>query len=214
MRALDRAFDEAHERRLSLIGVSFGGLIAACYAARRPERVTSLILVSVPAPIWKPTLGDRFCMHFPRLGMPYFAGRAIRRTAPELYRARIRGRTSAAGARYASRVISAPHRAGRLRALGPRMAVVRHHRRMPAHCRAHAHDHRRAGIRPGRAVQNSLQYLRLDSRRGARCSPAPAISASSPSPPDSRKSPAGSFTTANTVERASPRIEERARHAS
>ena len=109
MRALDRAFDSVHERRLSLIGVSFGGLVAACYAARRPDRVTSLILVSVPAPVWKPNRGDRFCVTYPRLAMPYFAARAIRRSGPELYRAysswpqRLRY-----GSHYLRRVISAP----------------------------------------------------------------------------------------------------------
>src|SRR5262245_6921195 len=109
MRALDRGLDHAHERRVSLIGVSFGGLIAACYAARRPERVASLILVSVPAPVWKPTRGDRFCVKYPRLGMPYFTGRAIRRTGPELIRARDSWfERLRLGFRYASRVMSAP----------------------------------------------------------------------------------------------------------
>lgn len=109
MHALDRAFDAAHERRMSLIGVSFGGLIAACYAARRPDRVASLILVSIPAARWNPTRGDRFCMDHPLLSMPYFVARALRRSAPELYRAhdswyqRLRH-----GARYAARIVSAP----------------------------------------------------------------------------------------------------------
>jgi pimeloyl-ACP methyl ester carboxylesterase len=88
MRALDQAFDNAHERKVSLIGVSFGGLIAACYAARRPERVTSLVLVSTPAPVWQPRPGDAFCLRYPRIAFPYFAARAINRLAPELYLAR------------------------------------------------------------------------------------------------------------------------------
>src|SRR3989337_1363741 len=50
MHALDLALDRAHERKVSLVGISFGGLIAACYAARRPERVTSLIMASTPSP--------------------------------------------------------------------------------------------------------------------------------------------------------------------
>jgi len=88
MRALDRVFDRAHERRLSLIGVSFGGLIAACYAARRPDRVTSLVLVSPPAPVWHPRPGDEFCLRYPRLALPYFGVRAVSRLLPEFYRSR------------------------------------------------------------------------------------------------------------------------------
>lgn len=109
MRALDRAFDNVHERKMSVIGVSFGGLIAACYAARRPDRVTSLILVSAPSPGWKGTLGDRICLSYPRLSMPYFAARAISRTGPELLRARNSWSERARlGLRYASRILTAP----------------------------------------------------------------------------------------------------------
>ena len=60
--AVDHLLDQAHERQASIIGISFGGLIAARYAARRPERVTSLILASSPAPNWKPGLDDAFCL--------------------------------------------------------------------------------------------------------------------------------------------------------
>jgi pimeloyl-ACP methyl ester carboxylesterase len=33
-RAIDKVLDSVHERQVSLIGISFGGLIAAAYAAR------------------------------------------------------------------------------------------------------------------------------------------------------------------------------------
>ncbi|HEX5069991.1 MAG TPA: alpha/beta hydrolase [Vicinamibacterales bacterium] len=88
MRPIDRALDATHERRVSLIGVSFGGLIAACYAARRPERVAALILASTPSPVWEPRPGDEFCLRFPWLAFPYFAARALRRLLPEIYHAR------------------------------------------------------------------------------------------------------------------------------
>ena len=86
--AIDEALDRAHEREVSVIGVSFGGLIAARYAARRPERVTSLILVSTPAPKYRPRPGDEFCLRLPWLSLPYFAARALTRLTPELVAAR------------------------------------------------------------------------------------------------------------------------------
>ena len=85
---VDELLDQAHERQASIIGISFGGLIAARYAARRPERVTSLILASTPAPNWRPGPDDAFCVRFPWLSMPYFAARGALRIAPEFYRAR------------------------------------------------------------------------------------------------------------------------------
>ena len=39
--------------RAVICGVSFGGLIALRYAARRPDRTDALILVSTPGPRWK-----------------------------------------------------------------------------------------------------------------------------------------------------------------
>jgi pimeloyl-ACP methyl ester carboxylesterase len=86
--AIDDMLDRAGERRVALVGVSFGGLIAACYAAHRPERVSALILVSAPAPVWTLRRGDAFCIRFPRLSFPYFATRALRRLGPEIYHAR------------------------------------------------------------------------------------------------------------------------------
>lgn len=87
-RAIDHALDSVHERQVSLIGISFGGLIAARYAARRPDRVTSLIIASAPAPGWKPGADDRVCMSLPYLSLPYFGARALYRLLPELKEAR------------------------------------------------------------------------------------------------------------------------------
>ena len=87
-RAIDKALDSVHERQVSLIGISFGGLIAARYAARRPDRVTSLIIASAPAPGWKPGADDRFCMNLPYLSLPYFGARGLLRLMPELIEAR------------------------------------------------------------------------------------------------------------------------------
>jgi pimeloyl-ACP methyl ester carboxylesterase len=54
VRQLDHALADAGVERAVLCGVSFGGLVAARYAAERPGRVERLILVSTPAPSWRP----------------------------------------------------------------------------------------------------------------------------------------------------------------
>lgn len=106
---IDQLLDQAHERQASIIGVSFGGLIAARYAARRPERVTALILASTPSPNWKPRPDDEFCIRFPVLSLPYFAARGFGRLAPELIRARDSWQARLQlGMEYARRVVSAP----------------------------------------------------------------------------------------------------------
>jgi pimeloyl-ACP methyl ester carboxylesterase len=106
---IDQLLDQAHERQASVIGVSFGGLIAARYAARRPERVTSLILASTPSPNWRPGPDDAFCLRFPWLSLPYFAARGAVRIGPEIYRARESWKTRFDLLReHAGRAIEAP----------------------------------------------------------------------------------------------------------
>ena len=106
---IDHLLDQAHERQASIIGISFGGLIAARYAARRPERVSCLILASTPAPRWRPRLVDEFCLRFPLLSLPYFAARGLTRLLPELKQARDSWPTRwQLGLEYAKRVMEAP----------------------------------------------------------------------------------------------------------
>src|SRR5262245_53630765 len=50
---IDRALDRAGEPAAAIVGVSFGGLVAARYAATRPNRTTQLVLVSAPSPTWQ-----------------------------------------------------------------------------------------------------------------------------------------------------------------
>lgn len=108
-RAVDQLLDEAHERQASIIGVSFGGLIAARYAARRPERVSSLILASTPAPNWRPGIDDELCLRLPYLSLPYFAARGLVRLLPEFYHSRESWHARYRfGMEHATRVFEAP----------------------------------------------------------------------------------------------------------
>jgi 3-oxoadipate enol-lactonase len=76
---VDDMFDAAGISSAAICGVSFGGLIAVRYAARRSERVRALILVSTPAPRW--TLKPNFARYarWPTLGAPFFAAGAVGR---------------------------------------------------------------------------------------------------------------------------------------
>jgi pimeloyl-ACP methyl ester carboxylesterase len=81
---IDALIDRTGERTAVVIGVSFGGLIAALYAARRPDRTAALVLVSAPAPDY--AIQPQMLAHVdrPLLTFPVFALRAVRRLAPEL----------------------------------------------------------------------------------------------------------------------------------
>ena len=58
--------------RAAVCGVSFGGPIAAAFAARYPGRVSSLILVSALPPSWRPDARASFYLRFPWLLSPVF----------------------------------------------------------------------------------------------------------------------------------------------
>ncbi|HEY3161050.1 MAG TPA: alpha/beta hydrolase [Vicinamibacterales bacterium] len=63
--------------RAAICGVSFGGLIAAAFAARYPARVSSLILVSALPPSWRPDARASFYLRHPWLLTPLFCAGAI-----------------------------------------------------------------------------------------------------------------------------------------
>jgi pimeloyl-ACP methyl ester carboxylesterase len=67
-----------------ICGISFGGLVALRYAARRPNRVRALILVSTPGPRWKPAAHQARSLRWPILSFPVFLAGAARRTWREL----------------------------------------------------------------------------------------------------------------------------------
>jgi pimeloyl-ACP methyl ester carboxylesterase len=72
------ALDAAGVRKATICGVSYGGLIAAAFAARYPDRVSSLVLVSALPPSWKPDRRVRFYLRAPRLLMPLFLFASLR----------------------------------------------------------------------------------------------------------------------------------------
>jgi pimeloyl-ACP methyl ester carboxylesterase len=106
---IDQLLDTAGRQTADVVGVSFGGLVAAWYAAHRPDRVTSLVLVAAPSPRW--SIDDQSARYarYPRLSLPLFALRAARRLAPEVasampgWGARLRFGTS-----YAARAVRYP----------------------------------------------------------------------------------------------------------
>jgi 3-oxoadipate enol-lactonase len=70
---IDAVLDERGIRRAAICGVSFGGLIALRFAARRPERVSALIMVSTPGPAWHLRRRHELYARLPWLFGPLFA---------------------------------------------------------------------------------------------------------------------------------------------
>jgi pimeloyl-ACP methyl ester carboxylesterase len=64
--------DYAGLRTAVVTGVSYGGLIAAAFAARHPDRVGGLVLVSALPPRWVPDARVRFYLKAPTLLAPVF----------------------------------------------------------------------------------------------------------------------------------------------
>jgi pimeloyl-ACP methyl ester carboxylesterase len=72
------ALDASGIDQASICGVSYGGLIAAAFAVRHPERVTSLVLVSALPPSWQPDARVTFYARFPWLLTPLFCLGSLR----------------------------------------------------------------------------------------------------------------------------------------
>ncbi|HYN10226.1 MAG TPA: alpha/beta hydrolase [Vicinamibacterales bacterium] len=83
-----RLIDRAGEPRVTLVGVSYGGLIAVRYAARHAERVGALVLVATPSPLYSLDRVSAACAKYPRAALPLFALRGCLRVAPEIFAAR------------------------------------------------------------------------------------------------------------------------------
>jgi pimeloyl-ACP methyl ester carboxylesterase len=88
MSMIQRQVDQSGSDRAVLIGVSFGGLVAVRYAARYPERVGALVLVSAPSPGHRLSPFDEGMLRNPISRLPMFAMRGVRRLAPEIVAAK------------------------------------------------------------------------------------------------------------------------------
>src|SRR5688572_16525874 len=88
MSMIERRVERSDSGRIVLIGVSFGGLVAVRYAARYPERVGALVLVSAPSPGQRLSPFDESLLRNPVSRLPLFAMRGVRRLAPEIVAAK------------------------------------------------------------------------------------------------------------------------------
>jgi pimeloyl-ACP methyl ester carboxylesterase len=81
---VDLALDRADLDKAVIAGVSYGGLIAIEFAARRPQRVSGLVLASALHKTWHPNSRQQQFLKAPRLMSPLFVATAPQRMRPEL----------------------------------------------------------------------------------------------------------------------------------
>jgi 3-oxoadipate enol-lactonase len=109
LRQLDAVFDATGVERAALCGVSYGGFIALRYAATRPERVSSIVFTSSPAPGWSPSARQSRYLARPWLSTPAFVITSPFRVWPEIARALPDWRSRLSFVmQHGPRVISAP----------------------------------------------------------------------------------------------------------
>jgi 3-oxoadipate enol-lactonase len=78
------ALDRVHLDQAVIAGVSYGGLIATEFAARRPQRVTGLVLANALHRTWHPNDLQRRFLQAPLLMSPVFVATAPVRMRPEM----------------------------------------------------------------------------------------------------------------------------------
>ena len=81
---VEAALERAGVDKAVIAGVSYGGLIATEFAARRPQRVSALVLASALHTTWQPNAQQRRFLKAPRLLSPLFVATAPRRMNPEV----------------------------------------------------------------------------------------------------------------------------------
>jgi pimeloyl-ACP methyl ester carboxylesterase len=72
------ALDQCGLECAAICGVSYGGLIAALFAAHYPHRTSTLVLVSALPPSWRPDARVLFYTRFPWLLTPLFCLASLR----------------------------------------------------------------------------------------------------------------------------------------
>ena len=78
VRQIGDAMDRAGVQEATICGISYGGLIAAMFAARHPDRTTAVVLASAIPPSWRADRRVNFLMRAPRLLSPLFAIGSLR----------------------------------------------------------------------------------------------------------------------------------------
>jgi pimeloyl-ACP methyl ester carboxylesterase len=121
MADIDAVLDRHRVPAAVIVGVSYGGLIAVRYAAKRSSRVRALVLVSTPAPRVSLDPASMSYLRHPRLALPAFAARGVRRLVRETLTAREGWRSRLAflasyGGRALRYPLSPPHMAHWVRA--------------------------------------------------------------------------------------------------
>lgn len=84
---VEAALDQLGLSRAVICGVSFGGIVALRFAARRPRRTTALVLVSTPGPQWRLKPRHEIYARWPLLFGPVFLAEAPARLRAELHAA-------------------------------------------------------------------------------------------------------------------------------
>jgi pimeloyl-ACP methyl ester carboxylesterase len=78
LRQIEAALDVTGVKAAVICGISYGGLIAAAFAARYPERALGVVVASAIPPSWTPDARVRFLMRAPRLLSPVFCINSVR----------------------------------------------------------------------------------------------------------------------------------------
>ena len=116
------AMDQAGLARATICGASYGGLIAATFAARYPARTTALVLASAIPPSWRPDARVRFFLRAPLLLSPLFCLGSLR-MYPEI--------AAAAGGTLAGLRLAARHGWNALRHMFSPARMARRVRMLP-----------------------------------------------------------------------------------